>query len=204
MVTAASLTCWGCGTAVEGAAPQRCPACGAVQPPVPGASPFARLGVDPPRFDVDERELERAWLARSRAVHPDRFARKSDQERRYAAEQTVALNDAWRAIRDPWDRASWLVKSRGIDTARLDQSLLVGLMEERERAEESDTGRQAVVADNAARFRALAAALPALLVQLDDVASLKRAGRVLAEMKTRARLVADLDGPRLIESLDAR
>lgn len=201
---AVTRACWSCAIACEGDNVLRCAACGAVQPPAVGATPFARLAIHPPRFAIDDKELERAWLERSRVVHPDRFARKSDQERRFAAEQTVALNDAWRAIRDPWDRAHWLVTSRGVDVSRLDQRLLVALMEDRERAEESHDDKQAVVAENSQRFDVLKAELGQLLADLDDPTALARAGRVLAEMKTRARLVADLGGARLIASLDAR
>lgn len=199
-----SAPCWSCQAEVLDEGALVCPACGAVVPPWPGATPFARLGVLPPRFDVDERALERAWLQRSRAVHPDRFARKSDRERRYAAEQTAALNDAWRAIKDPYDRAVWLVRSRALDVAKLDQRLLVELMEARERAEESAEEKAAVVKESQERFRALAATLASSLKDLQDTQGLARAARDLAEMKTLARLVSDLGGPRLIATLDER
>lgn len=199
-----SRPCWSCASASPHPGATHCPACGVVQPPAIGLSPFLRLGLDPPRYSIDEQELERAWLRCSRTVHPDRYVKKSDQERRYAAEQTVALNDAWRSIRDPWDRAHWLVTQGGIDVNRLDQGLLLSLMEDRETAEESEDKKGAVIERNSTDFRALAAQLPHLLENLDDRPSLAKAGRVLAEMKTRARLVADLGGVRLIASLETR
>jgi molecular chaperone HscB len=195
--------CWSCSTTFDAGTALTCPSCGVVAPPHPRATPFARLGVEE-RFDLDAAALERAWLQRSRAVHPDRFARKSDQERRYAAEQTAALNDAWRAIKDPFDRASWLVKSRGVDVAKLDQRLLMELMEARERAEESPAEKAAVVAEAKARFEALAAGLGGQMAKLDDKPALDRAGKTLAEMKTLARLVHDLGGQKLIATLEDR
>ena len=169
------------------------------------SAPFDALGL-PVRYAIDDKELERAWLTRSRAVHPDRFAGKPDAERRKAAEQTAALNDAYRAIKDPFDRAVWLVTRADarVDVAKLDQPLLMALMEARERADESAEEKARVVAESAARFQALAGSLAALLADLDDGAALERAGRALAEMKTLARLVDDLGGARLISTLDAR
>ncbi|HEY4220584.1 MAG TPA: iron-sulfur cluster co-chaperone HscB C-terminal domain-containing protein [Myxococcota bacterium] len=189
--------CWSCAAFVpEGAV--FCPNCNAVVPPG-RASPFQRLGVDAV-YDLDDKALERAWLDRSRKVHPDRFARKSDVERRYAAEQTAALNDARRAIADPFDRALWLVTSAGVDASQLDQRLLMALMEARERAEESADDKAAVVADSTARFRALEVTLAEQMRARD----FSKAARALAEMKTLARLVDDLGGARLIKTLSER
>jgi molecular chaperone HscB len=174
------------------------------------SDPFSLLGFDRPRFHVDERELERAWLERSRKVHPDRFATKGDAERRAAAQQTVALNDAYRAIKDPFDRATWLVRKAGIEPAGLDQALLVELMEAREEAEASAEGRARVVAEATARFQARMTELSALLRQADEggydarTPALERAGRMLAELKTLARLVDDLGEGKLISTLSER
>lgn len=198
-----SARCWSCQAEIDDRGALSCPSCGHVVPPRPQATPFDRLGVGA-RFDVDERDLERAWLQRSRAVHPDRFARKTDQERRYAAEQTAALNDAYRAVKEPYDRALWLVRSRGLDVAQLDQRLLVELMEARERAEESPADKADVLKESEARFRTLLAGLAPALANLDDGKALERAARDLAEMKTLARLVSDLGGSRLIGTLDER
>ena len=202
-----TLVCWSCRAAGVGAGVALCPACGVVQPPGQ-ATPFERLDV-PRAFAAalaadDDKALERAWLTKSRAVHPDRFARKSDAERRYAVEQTAALNDAYRAIRDPFDRASWLVKDAGVDLAKLDQRMLHAMMEARELAEESAHDKAAVVDEARAKFASLMATLPAALAHLDDVAALKRAAVTLAEMKTWARLVDDLGGGKLIATMDGR
>jgi molecular chaperone HscB len=170
-------------------------------PPDPRATPFDVLGV-PMQFALDAKEIDRAWLTKSRAFHPDRFVGKPDRERRLAAEHTVALNDAKRAIEDPFDRAVWLVRHAGVAEAKLEQQLLVSLMEARERADEGE--KDAVIAESVARFRELAAQLATLLANLDDKPALAKASRALAEMKTLARLVADLGGPKLIATLDSR
>jgi Fe-S protein assembly co-chaperone HscB len=196
--------CPRCQSIYEAASALACPSCGALVPPHPRATPFERLGIEPARFEIDEKELERAWLQRSRAVHPDRFVKKEADERRHAAEQTAALNDALRALKDPFDRASWLVANSGLDVARLDQRMLMELMEARERAEESEDEKRAVVGESEARFQLLLRELTNHLRDLHDREALERAARALAEMKTLARLVSDLGGPRLIATLDER
>jgi DnaJ-domain-containing protein 1 len=186
------VTCWRCQAVVDAGA-ATCASCGAVQP-VHAATPFQRLAL-PESYELDDKAIERAWLTKSRAVHPDRFAKATDQERRYAAEQTAALNDAFRAIKDPFDRAILFARDH---IPKLDQALLVELMEKRERAEEGD--KQSVVDESVAQFRVLEKDVSAAFVAKD----MTRVGRDLAEMKTLARLVADLGGPKLIASLDER
>jgi curved DNA-binding protein CbpA len=179
------------------------------------ATPYQRLGFERPVFGLDDKVLERAWLERSRKVHPDRFAARPDAERRLAAEHTIALNEAYRALKDPYDRAVWLVRHAGVETADLDQAQLVSLMEMREEAEEGPTHRAAIVVRAKARFRAVEHAVRIRLLNADaDSAGyaqpsepLRQAARGLAEMKTLARLVDDLGGApdgKLISTLDGR
>jgi hypothetical protein len=122
-----------------------------VLPPHPAATPFARLGL-PLSLHVSDAEVEAAWLQRSRQAHPDRFASRSPAERRAAAEQTAALNDARRILRTGFDRASWLVRHVGIAEPKLPQARLVWFMEVREEAEASPAGRARVVDDAVVRF----------------------------------------------------
>ncbi len=207
------LACRVCGADHDGStAPIACVACGAVLPVHPQVSPFALLGLARPRFHVDDSALERAWLERSRRVHPDRFARKSDAERRCAAEQVAALNDAKRALSVPYDRALWLVQRAGVPLATLGPAWLTELMELRERAEGDDADKQRVIDEARARFAERLATLDAVLGPLDDIddayatpsAALRRAAALLAELKTLARLVDDLGGGKLIATLDER
>lgn len=213
MSAALPISCRSCGAHCDGApAPMLCPSCGAVLPVHPRTTPFALLGMARPRFAVAPSDLERAWLDRSRRVHPDRFAGKSEAERRCAAEQIAALNDAKRAIFEPFDRALWLVSSAGVASARLDQALLAEMMELREGVEAEPASRERVVAEVSARVRARLTELTTTLAPLDladdgyatPSPALRRAAALLAEMKTLARLVADLGGGKLIGALDDR
>ena len=77
---------------------------------------FAVFGISP-QLALDLLELQRQFYVLSKQHHPDRFARSSVDEQRYALEFTSLLNDAWRVFRDPIARAEYLLKLKGYDTA---------------------------------------------------------------------------------------
>ncbi len=192
------------------AAPIRCPSCEALVPPHPKSSPFARLGLEPAAA-ISDADVDNAWLRRSRLVHPDRFASKSPAERRAAAEQTVAMNDALRALKTRFDRASWCVAQAGVSEPRLPQARLVAFMEAREDAEASADARARVVDDAVREFADHNAALDAVVGELNWVSPektpapvLRKVAGILAELRTTARLSADLGGPVLLPSIDRR
>jgi molecular chaperone HscB len=205
---ASSLRCRSCDAAYDGReAVLRCPACHAVVPPHPSATPFARLGV-PVSLRLTDADIDAAWLARSRLTHPDRFAARPPAERRAAAEQTAALNDARRALATRFDRAAWLVRSVGVTEPALPHGQLVWFMEVREEAEASAEGRQRVVDDAVARFQSADRSLDTLLTSVDAAAPdrgvVAQIASLLTLERTLARLCADLGGPVLVASLDAR
>ncbi len=101
---------------------------------------FALLGV-PRRWSIDRDALERSYLELAARVHPDRFSGAPPRERRQAMEQSAALNEAYRTLRDPVARAEYLVKLGGIDldssdpvhgAPQMDQAFLVDMIERRE------------------------------------------------------------------------
>lgn len=123
---------------------------------------FAVLGV-PRAFALDPALLEDRFRALSRKLHPDRFARASPQERRYALEQTTLLNDAFRSLKDPARRAEHFLELYGIHLAgevpkhahelpvvkvQMSPEFLEEMMEDRERLLEAklEGGPQAVAA----------------------------------------------------------
>lgn len=73
---------------------------------------FARLGL-PRRFSLDTAALEREYLARSRAFHPDYHQLKSTAEQAASVELTAALNEAYSTLKDPFRRAEYLLKLDG-------------------------------------------------------------------------------------------
>ncbi len=63
--------------------------------------PFEVLGV-PPRFDLDPKSIDAAWLRRLRAAHPDRAG--GGEEHSEVARSAAALNEARAVLRDPLRR----------------------------------------------------------------------------------------------------
>lgn len=94
--------------------------------------PFAVLGIEA-EVEVDERELEQRYLTLSRACHPDHLAQASTEEQVAGLQQSAALNDAYRALRDPWQRLEALLELRApgaLDGGKaLDPAFLMSAME---------------------------------------------------------------------------
>jgi len=97
---------------------------------------YERLGL-PGRFSVDHAELERAYLERSREVHPDYHVASGDRDETASA----SLNEAYATLRDPFRRAEYLLSLHLNDTPRVavpqSPGFLMLAMELRERLEES-------------------------------------------------------------------
>lgn len=91
----------------------------------------------PVQYRVDRPALEAAYGELQRLVHPDRFASASDQERRISMQQAAHVNEAYRVLKDPLARASYLLELRGFDAAgasrtQQDPAFLMRQMELRE------------------------------------------------------------------------
>ena len=76
---------------------------------------FELLGL-PASFAIDAARLEAAYRALQSRVHPDRFAAASDAEKRVALQWAARANEAYRTLRDPVDRARYLLALKGFDT----------------------------------------------------------------------------------------
>jgi len=79
-------------------------------------SHFDLFGLQP-AFAVDEVRLERAYREIQSRVHPDRFAHAGDAERRASLQWTTRVNEAYRALKNPVQRASHLLELHGVDVA---------------------------------------------------------------------------------------
>ena len=72
----------------------------------------------PRRLTLDTSDLQQRFYERSRVNHPDRFAGKSVIEQQRALDVTSSLNDGYRVLRDPVQRAEYLLKLEGFDNAQ--------------------------------------------------------------------------------------
>ena len=97
----------------------------------------------PVALECDERRLIERYRALQRELHPDRFAAAGSQEKRLAAQAAAHVNQAYRILSDPHERASYLLRLRGVvlddekDTST-DSGFLMRQMELREGLEELD------------------------------------------------------------------
>jgi len=142
LAASAPAPCWSCGGPAD-AASAFCATCRAVQPPRP-LDHFTRLGL-PVDFGVNVADLDKRYFALQRQLHPDRFATRTARERAISQSQAVALNEAYEALKDPLERATYLLKLKGVDAnpdgchTVNDPTLLMEQMERREALMEADT-----------------------------------------------------------------
>jgi molecular chaperone HscB len=98
--------------------------------------PFDILGIAP-TFDIDLAALEKRYRDLSRVLHPDKHVGASPAERRMALGKAVEVNQAWRVVRDPIQRAEALFRRYGIEVRegaepKADPEFLMEVLEQRE------------------------------------------------------------------------
>jgi molecular chaperone HscB len=76
---------------------------------------FSFLGL-PRRLGIDQGDLEQRFRALSRQFHPDFFYNASPTERRASLERSSYLNDAYRTLKQPIARISYLLELEGFGT----------------------------------------------------------------------------------------
>lgn len=104
---------------------------------------FTLLGLDQ-HFAIDLTVLEKNYLALQQQYHPDRFASAPAAERQAALHQSITLNEAYQTLKDPVQRAGYLLLLTGIrvnvdqPTVKPSQAVLMEVMEQRERLDEAE------------------------------------------------------------------
>jgi molecular chaperone HscB len=104
-----------------------------------------------PAFALDAARLEAAYRDIQSKVHPDRFAHAGDAERRASMQMTTQVNEAYRVLKNPVQRASYLLELNGVDTGfetstAMPTDFLMEQMELRERLEDArDTATLALL-----------------------------------------------------------
>jgi molecular chaperone HscB len=110
--SAVQVACWSCSVEHSTTA-LFCPHCSKIQPP-PGGTYFAVFGLSP-HLNIDLPALETEFHRLSRKLHPDRFARASEQEKQWSLADTALLNDAYRTLKEPLRRTEYLLKLEGAE-----------------------------------------------------------------------------------------
>ncbi|HJS78027.1 MAG TPA: Fe-S protein assembly co-chaperone HscB [Burkholderiales bacterium] len=70
-----------------------------------------------PAYALESEALERSYRQIQSRVHPDRFAHAGDAERRASLQWTTRVNEAYRTLKDPVQRAKHLLELHGVDVA---------------------------------------------------------------------------------------
>ena len=109
------------------------------------SSHFELFGLAP-AYALDLQALEGAYREIQSRVHPDRFAHAGDAERRASMQMTTQVNEAYRALRDPVQRAKHLLELNGVDVefetdTAMPKDFLLQQMEFREQLEEAKTSK---------------------------------------------------------------
>lgn len=201
------MKCWNCEKDTAGR--PFCPACGKIAARPAGATHFEVFGL-PRTYDVDVAALEAQYRELSLRLHPDRFAQAEARERRLSLEQTTALNDAYKTLKDATKRAFYLLKLHGVDLegedagARKDMPLefLEEVMELREALDEAmeskalERAREMATDVEARRKAALQEAvetLRALEKAPSDEPAVKKASHALGRVRYFTRFLEQVD-----------
>jgi len=108
---------------------------------------FELLGLQP-GYALDPGQLETRYRELQGRIHPDRFAAAPEAEKRLAMQWAARANEAYRTLRDPVDRARYLLGLKGFDTGEetntaMPPDFLMQQMEWREAVVEARASRDA-------------------------------------------------------------
>ena len=109
-----------------------CPQCERILSLTRHGDYFSFFGL-PRKLAIDLADLDVRFRRLSRQFHPDYFYTASGQERLASLERASYLNDAYRVLRQPLDRAEYLLKLEGLPSVGLHQDaqeLPAGVLEE--------------------------------------------------------------------------
>ena len=121
---------------------------------------------------MDPAALERGYREIQSRIHPDRFAASGEAERRASMQWTTRVNEAYRMLRSPVQRAKYLLELNGVDVAfetntQMPTDFLMRQLELREAlAQARDAAALDRLREDVARERA---ALEARIGELIDV-----------------------------------
>jgi len=101
-----------------------------------------------PAYALDTEALERAWREVQARVHPDRYAHAGAAERRASLAWSARANEAYRLLKDPVERARYLLELNGVDPqfetcTAMPEAFLQRQMELREALAEARAARDA-------------------------------------------------------------
>lgn len=102
-----------------------------------------------PAFDIDVEMLEQTYRSLAARFHPDKYAAASAFEQKQAVMTASAVNEAYRVLKNPTERAAYLLQQCGIEADTPEHTsftpeFLMQQMEWRETLEEARAGGNTV------------------------------------------------------------
>ena len=165
----------------------------------PSSSHFELFGL-PAAFSIDELMLEKAYRDIQSQVHPDRFAHAGDAERRASLQWTTRVNEAYRILKSPVQRAKHLLELQGVDVAfetntAMPAGFLMQQMELRETLAEATEAKNAAALDGLQRRidRDKAELEGRLGERIDTKKDYKGAADLVRELQFLHKLEAEID-----------
>ncbi|ASJ96493.1 MULTISPECIES: co-chaperone HscB [Shewanella] len=156
-----------------------------------------------PEFDLDTAILSERYRELQRAVHPDKFANASEQDKRLAVQRTAQVNDGYNTLKHPISRAEHMLSLKGIDlshesTTVKDTGFLMQQMEWREALEEiadSDDPDEVIehLHQSFSEYRSAITAQLAQFIESSDQPILEQAADLVRKLKFMAKLQAELE-----------
>jgi len=128
-----------------------CTGCKTLFPPPRSADFFDLLGL-PHQYTIDETQLNAAFRALTRNIHPDRFTDQPSEMRSLSTQLSAEINQAYAILKDPVQRAAYMLESAGGPSAaelrEVPGNLLAEIMMIREQVEEArSTGDEQTMSD---------------------------------------------------------
>eukprot|EP01023_Acetabularia_acetabulum_P066778 TRINITY_DN9066_c0_g2_i1.p1 TRINITY_DN9066_c0_g2~~TRINITY_DN9066_c0_g2_i1.p1 ORF type:complete len:245 (-),score=12.44 TRINITY_DN9066_c0_g2_i1:61-795(-) len=142
------VDCWHCGKNLGELKSFFCGSCKGVQPARLKSSYYEVMGIHQIGFNIDLQQLDKRYKALQLLLHPDKFEIKSSKEREYSLQQASLVNNAYNTLKNPLARAKYLCNLYGWpnqlddEGTMEDPELLMQIMEERERLEETEDQQQ--------------------------------------------------------------
>lgn len=160
---------------------------------------FALFGLAP-HYRCDAGKLDAAYRELQGEVHPDRFATAGEAERRAALQSSARVNEAYRTLKDPVDRAQYLLSLHGIealsetDTA-LPRDFLEHQLDRREALADAIALRDVPLLERTlSDVREEAGELQSVLAdELEGSRALDAARGTVRKLKFLSKLAADID-----------
>jgi molecular chaperone HscB len=154
----------------------------------------------PMAFSIDTERLDQAYRGIQAEIHPDKFAHAGDAEQRLSMQWSTRVNEAYQALRKPFERARYLLELNGIDAmdaknTAMPAEFLMQQMEWREALMDAREGKDIAalkLLEN--ELKAHAKSLQTQLASLIDAQqNYVEAGNVLRKVRFMDKLLAEID-----------